>query len=131
MSALDDVLCCRGVADAVAADRGDTMLGDAVAELAALRAEVERLRGKAIRFDLDEHGIASRERDAVELVERRAEVERLRGVQSSLRDWAQGRVETLTRCIATEGIAPSTAGEMMYERTIMRDIVAMLDEATP
>jgi hypothetical protein len=40
-------------------------------------------------------------------------------------------VETFTRCVETAGIAPNMKAEMVYERTIMRDIVAMLDEATP
>lgn len=48
------------------------------ATLAARDAEIERLKDKAIRFDLDQIGIESRERDAVELVEARAEIERLK-----------------------------------------------------
>jgi hypothetical protein len=91
--------------------------------LALLRA----YRDKVVDFVVDE----TERRATAELAALRAEVERLRGVHGSLRDWAQGRVDTLTRCIETAGIAPNTTAEMLYERTIMRDIVAMLDEATP
>ena len=41
----------------------------------ALRIENERLSDKAIRFDLDQAGIVSREKDAVELVDLRADAE--------------------------------------------------------
>lgn len=46
--------------------------------LDSLSAEVRRLRDVEIRFKLDEAGITSREKNAVELVELRAEVRRLR-----------------------------------------------------
>jgi len=75
---------------------------------------------------LDERGKA--DAAEAELAALRAEVERLRGVHGSLRDWAQGRVETLTRCCKLPHVGFGTAAEMMYERTIMRDIVAMLEE---
>ena len=57
-----------------------------------------------------------------------AEIERLRGVNDGVRDWAQGRVDTLTGCIDGNRVDLTTRTEMMYERTIMRDLVAMLDE---
>jgi hypothetical protein len=56
------------------------------------------------------------------------EIERLRGVNDGVRDWAQGRVDVLSRCIDGNRVDLTTRTEMMYERTIMRDLVAMLDE---
>jgi hypothetical protein len=44
-------------------------------EIEELRKQVEALTDKAIRFDLDQVGIESREKDAVELVEARAIIE--------------------------------------------------------
>lgn len=43
-------------------------------KLGEANAEIKKLRGKAIRFDLDQQGIESRERDAVALVEARADL---------------------------------------------------------
>lgn len=40
--------------------------------------ELDELRDKALRFDLDIIGIEQREKEAVELVELRAEVQRLK-----------------------------------------------------
>jgi hypothetical protein len=49
-----------------------------VRERNAAWSEIEQLRGKAIRFDLDQAGIESRERDAVALVDARAEIKQLK-----------------------------------------------------
>lgn len=70
----------------------------------ALRAEVESLRDKAIRFDLDQAGIEQRERIDVELVERRAEVERLRAEVERLRADAE----------RSQDIAPLLASTWFY-----------------
>jgi hypothetical protein len=56
------------------------------------------------------------------------EIERLRGVNDGVRDWAQGRVDVLSRCIDGNRVDLTTRTEMMYERTIMRDLVAMFEE---
>ena len=45
--------------------------------------DVEILRSKAIRFDLDRAGIEQRERESIELFEARAEIKRLNDLLSS------------------------------------------------
>lgn len=76
-------------------------------ELAALRQQVEELKDKALRFDLDQTGIEQREREAAELVELRAKVEALNKQNTGLYDEAlrnlrayqeaDTKVEELTR----------------------------------
>lgn len=86
--------------------------------LLTMQDEVRRLREIEIRFKLDEAGIASREKDAVELVELRAEVRRLReeleiergrhGHTESVRAWAQSEREKLSAKLARVEALPAT-----------------------
>ena len=69
-----------------------------------LRAENEQLRDKAIRFDLDQAGIVSREKEAVELVDLRAENERL---QCKLQSW-----QTVTDYARGHGAEGSGPGDL-------------------
>ncbi len=64
-----------------ASEQYRTLLGDHAAdEIVRLRAEVDILRDKALRYDLDQAGIERRNAEAVELVELRAEVAEADGV---------------------------------------------------
>jgi hypothetical protein len=59
---------------------------EAMKNEAQLRADNERLRDKALAYDLDQAGIERRAAEAVELVEARAEIARLRELIDEARD---------------------------------------------
>ena len=74
------------------------LIAHAPGDIAALVAEVERLRAraenaedKATRFDLDAAGIEAREREAVELVDLRAENRKLRDVLEWVNNQCPGK----------------------------------------
>ncbi len=86
----------------------------------ALRAEVAELKDKAIRFDLDQAGIAQRDAEAVELVELRAEVAEVREQRDASR-----MLFELT-CASNEGLRTKLAAA----RDALREVVGLEDPAT-
>jgi hypothetical protein len=110
---------------------------DLAATVEALHAEVERLRDKAIRFDLDQAGIEQREAEAVELVELRDDKKILGYLHRELNDlfgWGdesvlhavahvRNAVLNLRADLATEKFLKDNA-----ERLVRNDIVDLLED---
>ena len=122
------------------------LIAHAPSDLAALVAEVERLRAraenaedKATRFDLDRAGIEARERDAVELVELRAEVVRLRAraekaeanyafmVERAVNQHLDGYRELGARAAAAE----NERDELRAENRRLRDVLEWVNNQCP
>jgi hypothetical protein len=81
-----------------------------------LKAENERLRDKALRFDLDVAGIESREADAVELVEARARIAELAAEQERLKEEVgDPLIDSLNEAIYVAGNDPDASAGMFVE----------------
>jgi hypothetical protein len=137
--AVSRVVCDGRLIAEVVSDHASLVVAapDLAATVEALHAEVEALRDKAIRFDLDQAGIEQREAEAVELVELRADKARLDSLHADLNDlfgWGnesvlhaalhiRNAVLNLRADLATEKFHRANA-----ERLVRNDIVDLLEE---
>lgn len=137
--AVSRVVCDGRLIAEVVSDHADLVAAapDLAASVVAMHAEIEALRDKAIRFDLDQAGIEQREAEAVELVELRDDKKILSYLHRELNDlfgWGnesvlhavahvRNAVLNLRADLATEKFLKDNA-----ERLVRNDIVDLLEE---